>query len=125
MAQRPRFLNLARIHFPLSAVVSIAHRISGVALFACLPFVLWSLDTSLHSEVAYRRIAAWASSPVASVFLALTLLAFVFHVAAGIRVILFDAHWLKFRHAKTTALWTLAISVAATAAAVVWLGTSS
>lgn len=125
MAQRPRFLNLARIHFPLSAVVSIAHRISGVALFACVPLALWGLDTSLHSEVAYRRIAAWAASPVAGVLLALTLLAFVFHIAAGVRVILFDAHWLPFRHAKASALWTLGISVAATVAAVVWLGTSS
>ena len=33
----PVFLNLAQIRFPIGAIASIAHRVSGVLLFIALP----------------------------------------------------------------------------------------
>ena len=39
-ARRPVFLNLIRIRFPIGAIASIGHRISGVILASALPFLV-------------------------------------------------------------------------------------
>ncbi len=48
MDKQPRrllvFLNLAQIRFPIGAIASIAHRVSGVLLFIALPVLAALLD---------------------------------------------------------------------------------
>ncbi|MBV8802224.1 MAG: succinate dehydrogenase, cytochrome b556 subunit, partial [Gammaproteobacteria bacterium] len=41
--QRPKNLNLFTIRFPVPAIASILHRISGFILFLLIPFMLWAL----------------------------------------------------------------------------------
>lgn len=89
-AARPRFLNLAAIRFPVGAIVSIGHRLSGLALAALLPFVPAALAASLRSEQAYEALwSAW-NSPWAMPAEFIAVWAFLHHVLAGMRHLLMD-----------------------------------
>lgn len=88
--KRPVFLGLIRIHFPVMAVLSIAHRISGVLLFLAVPFAAWLLHLSLENPAGYAAAAAFLDSPVVSVALVLLLWMVAHHFYAGIRFLLID-----------------------------------
>ena len=47
--KRPVNLDLSTIRFPLPAIISILHRITGIWLFLALPFLLVMLRGSLES----------------------------------------------------------------------------
>ncbi|MCQ9379887.1 succinate dehydrogenase, cytochrome b556 subunit [Methyloversatilis sp. XJ19-49] len=50
----PKSLNIFRIRFPIGAIASIGHRISGVLLLFGLPVLALVLDRSLASEAAFE-----------------------------------------------------------------------
>jgi succinate dehydrogenase / fumarate reductase cytochrome b subunit len=55
---RPRnkpvvFFKLWQLHFPMTAIISIAHRLSGIAVFAGLPYILLLWQRSLQSAEAF------------------------------------------------------------------------
>ena len=53
--KRPKYLDLTQIHLPLPGIVSILHRISGLALFLIgIPFLLWVLNCSLASQEGFE-----------------------------------------------------------------------
>lgn len=88
--QRPKNLNLFTIHFPIPAIVSILHRISGVILFLLIPFILWVLNFSLSSSANFDRLANFLSSPFVKIIIWLLLAAFIYHMIAGIRHLFMD-----------------------------------
>ena len=88
---RPKNLNLLTIRFPLAAIVSIFHRISGAFLFIMIPFFLWVLQLSLTPE-GFGHLQ-WLSKGLlfkGASFLFLSGL--IFHFVAGIRHLLSDLH---------------------------------
>jgi succinate dehydrogenase / fumarate reductase cytochrome b subunit len=87
---RPINLNLLTMYFPLPAIISILHRVSGVILFLLIPVMLWALEQSLSSEVGYRLMNQHVNSPLGKFFLWAFLLPFLFHLVAGIRHLLMD-----------------------------------
>jgi succinate dehydrogenase / fumarate reductase cytochrome b subunit len=82
---RPVFLNLARIRFPVGAVASIGHRISGIVLVLVLPVAVWALDRSLQDEAVSIAMTPWMRLPAA-----LLAWAAAHHLFAGIRHLLTD-----------------------------------
>lgn len=86
----PVFLKLAQIRFPIGAIASIAHRVSGVLLFIALPVVSVLLDTSLRDEAGFASVRDLISSPLAVVAAGVLAWALVHHVLAGIRHLLMD-----------------------------------
>ncbi len=94
MDKQPRrllvFLNLAQIRFPIGAIASIAHRVSGVLLFIALPVLAALLDASLRSEAGFASVRGLLSSPLALVVSGVLAWALVHHVLAGIRHLLMD-----------------------------------
>lgn len=84
-SHRPVFLNLARLRFPVGAVASIGHRVSGVVLVLALPFAVLALEHSLRSETAFFAAAGWMRLPAA-----LFAWACAHHLFAGIRHLLTD-----------------------------------
>ena len=52
---RPVNLNLFAFSFPLTAIVSITHRITGIILFGGVAFALYVLDMALASGLLRRR----------------------------------------------------------------------
>ncbi|MDH3559463.1 MAG: succinate dehydrogenase, cytochrome b556 subunit, partial [Gammaproteobacteria bacterium] len=84
------FLNLFRIRFPVAAVTSIAHRISGVLLFLFFPFLVWLLDLSLQGPDSYARALALLQPAWIRLGLALIAWSLLHHLLSGIRFLLID-----------------------------------
>ena len=88
--QRPRNLNLLTIRFPIPAIASILHRISGVILFILIPFILWGLSASLSSQQSFDNLHQFFSTPWIKFIIWLSLSAFFYHFVAGLRHLMMD-----------------------------------
>jgi len=89
---RPKNLNILTIRFPIPAIVSILHRISGVILFLLIPIFLWGLKLSLASQQDFDSLKEFLSTPVMKFIVWCFLSAFIYHFVAGIRHLLMDLH---------------------------------
>lgn len=89
-AKRPVFLNVARISMPLTALVSIAHRLSGVLLFLALPLLVYLLDRSLRSAEQFASVVSLLNAPAMMIIAILLLWAIVHHFFAGLRYLALD-----------------------------------
>lgn len=87
---RPFFLNLIKIRLPITGVVSIMHRVSGVLLFLSIPFFAYLLDLSLQSRTGFEQAAEILSMPIIQLGVMLLVAALVHHFFAGIRFLLTD-----------------------------------
>jgi succinate dehydrogenase / fumarate reductase cytochrome b subunit len=120
--QRPKNLNLLTIRFPLPAIVSILHRISGVILFLFIPLMLWGLSLSLSSSQSFDDLHLFLSSPVIKFFIWGLLSAFIYHFFAGIRHLLMDIHvGDELKSGRLSAKLTMVVSVVFIILAGVWL----
>lgn len=90
--KRPINLDLTTIQFPITAVVSILHRISGIIVFLFIPYLLWILGHSLASAENFAQIKDSFSSPFFRFVLWIMLAGLLYHLVAGIRHLLMDAH---------------------------------
>jgi len=88
--KRPVNLDIGTIKLPITAIVSILHRISGVILFAVVAVLLWTLDLSLSGEEGFAAVRECLASPVAKVVLWGCLAALAYHVVAGVRHLIMD-----------------------------------
>jgi succinate dehydrogenase / fumarate reductase cytochrome b subunit len=89
-SKRPVFLNLWHIKLPISGVVSIAHRLSGVVLILSLPFAVHLFEHSLSGPQGFVEAAAVLSHPVVQLLLLLLTWSLLHHLFAGIRYLLVD-----------------------------------
>lgn len=87
---RPIFLDLRRIRLPVVAVLSIAHRITGVAMCLAIPFVIYVLGLSLRDEQGYAQALAILDKPIIRVLAVFLSWALLHHFLAGIRFLLID-----------------------------------
>ena len=86
----PVYLNLLRIRFPVGAVTSIAHRISGVLLFLSFPFLIYLLELSLQGPEGFDAALGYLHSSwlrAGSVVIAWSLF---HHLVSGFRFLLID-----------------------------------
>lgn len=95
--ERPEFRNihitdLTNYRLPLAGIVSIAHRISGFAMFLLLPFVLYLLQESLRSEYTFAHFMVIASHPVAKLVMLVLCWGYTQHFCAGVRHLIMDTH---------------------------------
>jgi len=88
--KRPAFLTLTRIHFPVMAVLSLGHRLSGVLLVLSVPLLAYLFDRSLASAEGYAGVSALLRGDGARVVLLLMVWAFAHHLLAGVRFLLID-----------------------------------
>ena len=91
-SQRPKYLDLFRIRLPLPALVSILHRISGIALFVFAWALLYLLQESLHSPESHLHFQALTGHWLVKLFLIGMLWSFLHHFFAGLRFLLLDVH---------------------------------
>ncbi len=91
MSKRPINLNLLTISFPVTAVVSILHRISGFFLFLVIPVFLALMALTLQSPEAFFTVHACFTHPFIKLLILGFLFALFYHMFAGIRHLLMDA----------------------------------
>tara|TARA_R110000868_G_scaffold6011_4_gene34946 strand:- start:1413 stop:1751 length:339 start_codon:yes stop_codon:yes gene_type:complete len=109
------------IRFPLPAIVSILHRISGVFLFLLIPVALWLLDFSLTPE-GFDVLHDWQDSFIAKFMIWGVMAAFLYHMVAGIRHLLSDAHLGSTRQGgKITAKLVFIVSIILVILVGIWL----
>ncbi|MDC0992232.1 succinate dehydrogenase, cytochrome b556 subunit [Gammaproteobacteria bacterium] len=94
MSIKPVYINLFKIQLPLSALLSISHRVSGIMIFfMVLPVFAYILNILLDSPASFiSYIDAYNSSIFLRTFVLFNILIFEYHVIAGIRHMLMDFH---------------------------------
>jgi len=124
---RPVFLNLLRIRQPVTAVVSILHRITGILMVLALPGLIYLLQTSLSSPEGFSQVAAILDSQIARIFAVLMSWALAHHLFAGIRFLIldFDVGLTKSVARKTAWLVHVSAAVVAVLAADLLLSTGA
>jgi succinate dehydrogenase / fumarate reductase cytochrome b subunit len=88
--QRPVNLDLTTIKFPLPAITSILHRISGVALFFGAAFLLWAFDLSMQGPEGFATVQSWFDHFLVKLFYWAILAALIYHFVAGCKHLAMD-----------------------------------
>ena len=89
-ARRPVFLDLTRIHLPVTAVISIVHRITGVLFFLFIPLLVYVFALSLSSQQGYEAVSGILDRWLVRLVVVVMLWGFAHHFLAGIRYLLID-----------------------------------
>lgn len=112
---RPKNLNLFTIRLPINAIVSIMHRMSGMALFLMIPALLWALNASVQSTQTYVDLTLTFKHWLVKLLLIALSWAFFHHFYAGLRHLAMDVHWMttlqKARLSSRLVLVLVAVSV--------------
>ena len=119
-----RLVDALGYRLPLAGLVSILHRVSGLVMFILLPFIIWMFDTSLTSEITYSQFTSVFTAGTGFLpgwfykLVALALIwAYLHHLIAGLRHLWMDAtHAVTLQFGRSSALFTLAVSVVLTLA---------
>lgn len=90
---RPVNLDLTQFKFPITAIVSILHRLSGVVLFLAIPLGLCYLSYSLVSPESFLAVKASLSSFWGWLVTWIILSAVLYHLLAGVRHLCMDMGW--------------------------------
>lgn len=89
---RPVFLDLKEIRFPIAAVASVGHRASGILMILAIPFLANILELSLSGPEGFAEAAAILDSGFIKLILFIVLWAMLHHLLMGIRFLLIDFH---------------------------------
>lgn len=111
MRKRPVFLNILQIRLPMTAVVSILHRISGLGLFILLPGLFCVWQNSLSSRESFLSVQTYLGQVWVKALVWLFLAGLFYHLFAGVRHLVMDCGVLESRkHSKITARLVLGAS---------------
>ena len=117
--QRPVNLDLKTIRFPVTAIASILHRVSGVITFVAVGILLWLLGTSLSSPEGFMVASSIMSGFFVKFILWGILTALAYHAVVGIRHLMMDFGYLEetfevgVRSAKISFVITVVLSLLA------------
>ena len=91
---RPVYIDLRKINLPVSALISITHRLSGMyVFFITLPLMLALIYFSTESEDSFNNLSLFLKNY--KFILGLIVLSFCilwYHILSGIRHLIMDAH---------------------------------
>lgn len=108
--KRPVFLNLWQIRFPVTAIMSILHRLTGILLFLAIPLFIYTLQLSLTNEAGFQAVVSYFDFPLVKLGLLFLVWSLLHHLLAGIRYLLLDIDLgIEHQQAKLTA-WAVIVS---------------
>lgn len=90
--ERPVNLSLTKFSFPIMAIASITHRITGVLLFVGIAYLLWLLSLALDSAEGFNQAAQTLSAPLPKLVMLAIMAALLFHIFAGVKHMFMDFH---------------------------------
>lgn len=116
--QRPVNLQLNTISFPPTAIVSILHRVSGVAMFIAMIFIIWAWATALNSSDGFDMVREVMGGIFGKIIAIGTVSLLTFHIVVGIRHVIMDlGYWEELESGDTSAKASIVIWLLLTAAA--------
>jgi succinate dehydrogenase / fumarate reductase cytochrome b subunit len=120
--KRPVNLDLTKFSFPLPALTSIVHRVTGFALFVGLVFLMYSLDLSLESEQGFATVKEGLDHPLAKLIIWGVVSALLYHLVAGVKHLVMDMGIGEtLEGGRNGALIVIAVSVVLIVLAGVWI----
>ncbi len=122
--ERPVYLSLSPANFrwPVTAIASITHRITGVALFAGTAYLLYLLGLALESPAGFEQAREVLNAPFASFLMLLVLAALAYHFFAGIKHLVMDLHyWYSMEAGRISSISVFVLTGVATLLAGVWI----
>jgi len=115
MSTKPVYINLFKIQLPLSAFLSITHRVSGMLIFfMVLPVSAYILNILFESQTSFLLfINTYNSSIFLRTFVLFNILIFEYHVLAGLRHMLMDFNLISetLSASNTSAIVTLIVFI--------------
>lgn len=115
---RPVFFNLLSIHLPVTGVVSIVHRVTGVIWVLLLPLLAYLLHRSLEDEAGFSWVLSLWEGRAVRLFVLLFVMLLVQHFLSGLRHLLLD---LDIGVSRSTARASAYACFLITVAITVWL----
>ncbi|WP_083826317.1 succinate dehydrogenase, cytochrome b556 subunit [Rheinheimera sp. A13L] len=120
--QRPVNLDLTTISFPAPALASILHRVTGVAMFFALVFVIWAWAVSLSSPEGFEQVKLVLQSFIAKFIAWGTITVLLYHMIGGIRHLIMDmGHWEELKSGNLSAVITIVLWIVLAVLTGVWL----
>lgn len=104
MIKGPRNIHITdimRYRFPMTAIASILHRISGIIVFLFIPFILIWLHRSLESEQDFLLVKDFMGSFFMGFFIWVVLSAMFYHLIAGLKHLMMDIGHLEDKKSGT------------------------
>jgi len=121
-SKRPVNLDLGKFHFPLPAITSILHRVSGIIIFVGVAFMLYGLQLSLSGEEGFSQVSELLNSFFAKLIIWGIMSALLYHLVAGIKHLLMDMGVAEeLESGRVAAKITIAVSVVLIVLAGVWI----
>lgn len=119
--KRPVNLNLMTIRFPIAAIASILHRVSGFILFLFIPLFLWGFSFSL-TEHGFSFLQSGSCSFFIHFIAWFLLSGLIYHLVAGLRHLMMDMGFFENKQTGPFAAWVvIVISVILIILAAGWL----
>ena len=120
--QRPVNLDLTTISMPATAKASILHRVTGVALFFALIFVIVTWAISLQSSDGFALAQSLMSGYIGKFVAIGTLAVLSYHIIGGLRHLVMDmGHWEELESGNLSAKLSIAIWLVTVVLAGVWI----
>lgn len=102
MKKKPVYINVFTYAFPITAIVSILHRLSGVFVFLFIPVFLSLLQQGLYFP--------WFENRIHKFIIWLLLSALLYHLCAGIRHLIMDVGGCEDNKSATTSSYVVIAS---------------
>ncbi len=120
--ERPVYISLTQFRFPVTAIASIVHRITGMLLFLGIGYLLWLLSLALQSPTGFDQAAVALQAPFAKLVLWGVLGMLIYHILAGVKHMVMDFHiGDSFEAASAASYGVFVVTVVLALAAGVWL----
>ncbi|WCN08817.1 succinate dehydrogenase, cytochrome b556 subunit [Marinomonas mediterranea] len=121
--KRPVNLDISTISMPVTAIVSILHRITGIILFIGLVFLFYAFDLSLESQEGFDTVVETLQTSFLAKFIIWGVVsALMYHLVAGVKHLFMDlGHFEELESGRKAAQINLIIAAILIVVAGVWV----
>ncbi|UTW00926.1 succinate dehydrogenase, cytochrome b556 subunit [Marinomonas rhizomae] len=121
--KRPVNLDMLTISQPVTAIVSILHRITGVILFVGLAFLFYAFDLSLESQEGFDQVVnALQTNFLVQFVIWGVVSALMYHFVAGVKHLFMDmGYFEELESGRSAAIANIVIAVVLIVLAGVWI----
>ncbi|MDE0982307.1 MAG: succinate dehydrogenase, cytochrome b556 subunit [Gammaproteobacteria bacterium] len=119
---RPKNLDITTFKYPLPAITSLLHRLSGIFIFVGVALMLYLLELSLQSESGFALVLELLDNVIVKCGAWAVLSGLLYHLIAGIKHLIMDLGFGEtLQGGFIGACITLALSAVAIITAGVWI----
>jgi len=119
--ERPVNLDLLQMRMPVTAIVSILHRISGILLIMLIPYAIYLFGLSLESEQGFAQVQAQLCSWPGKLFIVVLSWIMSHHLCAGLRFLLIDIDIGVQKKSARTGAWLVHVAALLMTITISWV----